>query len=292
MENKFPDSELILNPDGSVYHLNLLPEDISDTVITVGDPDRVSVVSKFFDRIELKKQKREFITHTGIYKGKRITVLSTGIGTDNIEIVFNELDALVNIDLKKRIPKEKTTSLRIIRIGTSGALQADIPTDAFVFSLFGLGFDGLMNFYDHQNTSDENDLLESFISHFGNFKKIARPYLYASSSELEKTISDGMVKGITATCPGFYAPQGRVLRYRLEFPDFLEKLNSFRSKDLRITNFEMETSAMCGLASLLGHKTCSVNAIVANRFNKNHTKNAERTMDNMIETVLTRLSKS
>jgi len=217
-------------------------------------------------------------------------VVSTGIGTDNIDIAFNELDALANIDLKNRCAKEKHTSLQIVRIGTSGALHADILCDSFVFSLFGLGFDGLMNFYKWKNSEDEKKLFKQFMDYFHETENIAKPYLFSSSKMLEQKISGGMIKGITATWPGFYAPQGRVLRYELAHPDMIERLSGFREGNLRITNFEMETSAMCGLARILGHHTCSVNAIVANRITKEHTLKGEETMNRMIETVLDRLA--
>lgn len=290
MKKQLSPSELILNTDGSVYHLHLLPEDLGEYILTVGDPDRVASVSKFFDKIEVRKQKREFITHTGTYNGKRFTVLSTGIGTDNIDIAFNELDALVNIDLKNRSIKDQLTSLKIIRLGTSGALHADIAPDSFVVSEYGLGFDGLMNFYKLAPNEDESRVLSSFNAHFGNAETIAKLYLFGTSPSLVKQLGEGMLKGITATCSGFYAPQGRVLRYELAYPELIDKISSYRDGDLRVTNFEMETSAMCGLARLLGHETCSVNAIVANRITGAFTNKAEETMDRMIQTVLDRLA--
>jgi uridine phosphorylase len=256
----------------------------------VGDPGRVATVSKFFDTIEVRKQKREFITHTGTYKGKRITVLSTGIGTDNIDIAFNELDALVNIDLKNRRIKDEMTSLKIIRLGTSGALHADLPPDSFVISQFGLGFDGLMNFYKLTPNAEEARVLSAFNKQFGTAETIAKLYLFGTSTALVELLGKDMFKGITATCSGFYAPQGRVLRYELAYPELIDKISAFRDGDLRVTNFEMETSAMCGLARLLGHETCSVNAIVANRITGEFTNKAEETMDRMILTVLERLT--
>ncbi|MCX6291716.1 MAG: nucleoside phosphorylase [Bacteroidetes bacterium] len=289
--NKIPESELILNDDNSVYHLNLQPEELAHTVINVGDPDRVAMVSRFFDKIEFRKQKREFVTHTGTYKGKRITVLSTGIGTDNIDIVYNELDALVNIDLGKRTIKEKLTSLNLVRIGTSGSLQTDIPVDGFVFSQFGLGLDGLMNFYKFENTEEEKTIIESFRKHYIGQGILPQSYLVRSSSKLESALSDGMFKGITASCSGFYAPQGRVLRYELAFPDVIDRLTSFKSGNHLITNFEMETGAMYGLAKILGHHCCSINAIVANRKTKEHTHKGDETMNQLIELVLDRLAK-
>ncbi|MBK6445612.1 MAG: nucleoside phosphorylase [Bacteroidetes bacterium] len=289
--SKIPESELILNPDFSVYHLNLLPEDISDTVINVGDPDRVALVSKFFDKIETKKQKREFVTHTGMYKGKRITVISTGIGTDNIDIVYNELDALVNINLRERTIKEKLSSLNLIRIGTSGSLQEEIPVDGFVFSSFGMGLDGLLNFYKLMNDAEEQDIVVAFRKHYPNHGILPQSYIARCSEKLENALSEGMFKGITASCSGFYAPQGRILRYELARPDFIPTLNSFKHGNHRITNFEMETGAMYGLAKILGHHCCSINAIVANRINNKHTHKGEETMNNLIETVLDRLAK-
>ena len=288
--NKIPESELILNSDNSVYHLNLLPHEIADTVINVGDPDRVAIVSKFFSSIEIKKQKREFVTHTGVYKGKRITVLSTGIGTDNIDIVYNELDALANIDLEKREIKEKLTSLNLIRIGTSGSLQKDIPVDSFVFSKFGLGLDGLLNFYKLINDDEENEIIQAFRIHYPNEGILSLPYIARCSDKLEEKLSTGMFKGMTASCSGFYAPQGRVLRYELARPNFIETLHSFEFSGNRITNFEMETGAMYGLAKILGHQCCSINAIVANRITNEHTHKGEETMNAMIETVLDRIA--
>jgi uridine phosphorylase len=289
--NKIPESELILNADNSVYHLNLHPHDISDTIINVGDPDRVAMVSKFFQKIEVKKEKREFVTHTGIYNKKRITVLSTGIGTDNIDIVYNELDALCNIDLEKRVIKEKLNSLNLIRIGTSGSLQENIPVDGFVYSQFGLGLDGLLNFYKLPNTAEESSIIGAFRNHYLGQGVLAKPYLVKSSQKLEDALSDGMHKGITASCSGFYAPQGRVLRYELAFPEVIDRLTSFAYQNYRVTNFEMETGAMYGLARILGHHCCSINAIVANRITKQHTHKGDEVMNNLIETVLDRIAK-
>jgi uridine phosphorylase len=285
---QIPETELILNSDGSVYHINLLPEDISDTIINVGDPDRVIMVSDFFDRIELKKQKREFVTHTGTYKGKRLTVISTGIGTDNIDIVYNELDALVNIDLKTRTVKERKTSLNLIRVGTSGSLRENIAPDDFVFSKFGLGLDGLLNYYQYSNSETEKKIVEAFRNHYPVNKGMPSPYLFSCSSSLEEKLSAGMAKGITASCSGFYAPQGRVLRYRLAMPEMINLLTSFEYNGNCITNFEMETGAMYGLASVLEHNCCSVNVIVANRITKKHTHRSEERMRELIETVLER----
>ena len=286
---QIPESELILNKDGSVYHLNLLPEDLANIVINVGDPDRVSMVSGYFDKIELKKQKREFVTHTGTYKGKRITVLSTGIGTDNIDIVYNELDALVNIDLKSRTIKPQLTALNLVRIGTSGSLQADIPVDSFVCSEYGLGLDGLLNFYELQNDEDEKTIIEAFRKHYPNLGVFPESYLAKASTLLVNKLSEGMFKGITASCSGFYAPQMRELRLKPSRPYMIDKLSSFSSGKNRVTNFEMETGAMFGLAKLLGHHCCAVNLIVANRIAQQYSKNAEAKMQEMIQVVLDRV---
>ena len=287
---QIPESELILNKDGSVYHLNLLPEDLSNIVINVGDPDRVNMVSSYFDTIELKKHKREFVTHTGRYKGKRITVISTGIGTDNIDIVYNELDALVNIDLRTRIIKEQLTPLHLVRIGTSGSLQEDIPVDSFVCSSFGLGLDGLLNFYVLENDEEEDTMIHTFRNHFPNEGIFPQSYLARASSKLVDLLSPDMFTGITASCSGFYAPQMRQLRLAPSRMDLIDKLNSFQYKEHRITNFEMETGAMYGLARLMGHHCCSVNVIVANRIAQQYSKNHEESMHQLIQLTLDRLS--
>lgn len=285
---KLSEADLIINPDGSIYHLNLLPEDIADTVITVGDLDRVSEISKHFDFIEIKKGKREFITHTGYLGKKRITVLSTGIGTDNIDIVFNELDALVNIDFTTREIKKELKSLDIIRIGTSGAVQADIPMGTILASSFGLGFDALMNYYMHQIYGDEHSLLDSIKSHFSHIKGI-HPYLTAADQGLLQTIGKGMEQGITATAPGFYAPQGRQVRAKNAVPDFISQLNSFEEGKARITNLEMETAGIYALAKTLGHKALSVNAILASRVKFEFSSTPEKIVEKAIKMVLERL---
>lgn len=261
---KISESDLIINPDGSIYHLNLLPGDIADTVITVGDPDRVGEVSKYFDKIEFKKGKREFIAHTGYVGKKRITVLSTGIGTDNIDIVINELDALVNVNFETREIKKELTSLNIIRIGTSGAVQPDIPMGTILASSYGLGMDALMNYYLQQLSGDEQLLMDDIKGHFGHLKNI-HPYLTAASETLLNTIGKDMAKGITITAPGFYAPQGRIVRAKNAVPDFIGLINSFKSNQYRITNLEMETAGIYALAKVLGHRALSINAILASR---------------------------
>lgn len=285
---KISESDLIINPDGSIYHLNLLPGDIADTVITVGDPDRVGEVSKYFDQIEFKKGKREFITHTGYIGKKRVTVLSTGIGTDNIDIVFNELDALVNIDFETREVKKELTSLNIIRIGTSGAVQPDIPMGTILASTHGLGMDALMNYYLQQLSGDEQLILNDVKTHFGHLKNI-NPYLTAADESLLNTIGKDMAHGITITAPGFYAPQGRIVRAKNAVPDFIGLINSFRSYQHRITNLEMETAGIYALAKVLGHKALSVNAILASRVKFEFSNEPNKIVEQAIKTVLERI---
>ena len=282
-------SELILNPDGSIYHLNLRPENIADNIIFVGDQDRVDKISKHFDSIEFTTQKREFKTTTGTYKKKRFSVISTGIGPDNIDIVLNELDALVNIDLETRQPKEKVTSLNIVRIGTSGSLQADIPVDSFVVSSHGLDLNGLLHSYQIDEISNL-EIENAFVAHTNWSSKKAHPLVIKNSSELENKItSEKTYKGITATAGGFYGPQGRVLRLALQDPDLNHKIDSFHFKEDRITNLEMETSAIYGLSKLLGHKACSINAIIANRANGTFSENPGKVVADLIEYTLEKL---
>ncbi|MGA9649705.1 MULTISPECIES: nucleoside phosphorylase [Pedobacter] len=285
---KIAESDLIINPDGSIYHLNLLPGDVAATVITVGDPDRVGEVSKYFDSIEFKKGKREFVTHTGLVGNKRVTVLSTGIGTDNIDIVFNELDALVNIDFETREVKKELTSLNIIRVGTSGAVQPDVPMGTILASSFGLGMDALMNYYVHDLSGDERSLLDDIKTHFGHLKNI-NPYLTAASDTLLNTIGKDMAKGITITAPGFYAPQGRQVRAKNAVPNFIKLINSFKSNQNRITNLEMETAGIYALAKVLGHKALSVNAILASRVNLEFSNEPNKIVEQAIKMVLERI---
>ncbi|MCX2585680.1 nucleoside phosphorylase [Pedobacter sp. MR22-3] len=285
---KIAESDLIINPDGSIYHLNLLPGDIADNIITVGDPDRVSDVSKYFDRIEYKKGKREFITHTGYVGEKRITVISTGIGTDNIDIVFNELDALVNIDFNTRQVKEKLTSLNIIRVGTSGAVQPDLPMGTILASSYGLGMDALMNFYLSEPSAEENELLTAVQLHFSHLKKV-NPYLTSASKTLLNTIGKGLPQGITMTAPGFYAPQGRMVRAKNAVPDFIKLINSFNNGQQRITNLEMETAGIYALAKVLGHQALSINAILASRVKFEFSQTPNQIVDQAIRLVLERI---
>ena len=279
------ESDLILNPDGSIYHLNLLPEDIADTIITVGDPDRVEEVSKRLDSIELKKGKREFITHTGFLGKKRITITSTGIGTDNIDIVLNELDALVNIDLSTRLAKKELKSLNIIRIGTSGTLQDDIPVDSILVSEFGLGLDALMNYYFHQVSGDEHMLLDEIKAYFHHIKGIT-PYITAADETLLNQVGNKLQRGITITAPGFYAPQGREVRAQNSIPNLIQLFKAFRAGKYRITNLEMETAGIYALAKVLGHKALSVNAILASRVRFEFSSNPQRIVEKTIDHVL------
>ncbi|MGB5430126.1 nucleoside phosphorylase [Eudoraea sp.] len=283
-------SELILNADNSIYHLNLLPEDLAETVIVVGDQNRVPLVSKYFDTLELEKGKREFITHTGMLNGMRISVVSTGIGTDNIDIVMNELDALVNIDLETRTIKEDKTSLDIVRIGTSGGIQPDIDTDSFLLSDYAIGFDNVLHFYESEHIQYPEIQL-AFIDHmaWSVFKSI--PYVVKSDLQLtEKLRSDRVISGFTGTNVGFYGPQGRRLRLLLEDNDLNAKLSSFEYKGMRITNMEMETSAIYGLAKLLGHRAASMNCILANRSTGQFSNDPVKTIDSLIKYTLEKLT--
>ena len=282
------ESELILNPDGSVYHLNLKPEHIANTIIFVGDQDRVTKISKHFDVIEFETQKREFKTHTGTYKGKRLTVLSTGIGPDNIDIVMNELDALVNIDFTTRKPKDKLTELKIIRIGTSGSLQKDVPVDSFVLSTYGLDLNGMLHFYKIDGLTNP-EMEDAFMKHTNWNSNKARPIIFNNSKSLEKIFDTEVHKGLTATAGGFYGPQGRVLRLPLEDETLNNKMDNFNYNGVRITNFEMETAVIYGMSKLLGHHALSLNAIIANRPNGTFSKDPGLTVERLITYTLNKL---
>jgi uridine phosphorylase len=258
-------ADLLINPDGSIYHLALRPEQVADTVIIVGDPGRVTLISEHFDTIESRTLNREFVTHTGTFRGKRISVLSSGIGTDNIDIVMNELDALVNIDLATRQVKPDHHTLNVIRLGTSGAIQPDIPVGAFALSTHGLGLDNLMHYYETGKDTLDLAMADAFMEHTGWKNNHSTPYFVKGSAELLKKFEKGTVKGITVTAPGFYGPQGRILRLGLADPDLNEKIRTFRYGEERIINFEMETSALYGLGNLLGHRVMTVCALIANR---------------------------
>ena len=281
-------SELILNPDGSIYHLNLLPEDIADTIITVGDQDRVDKISRFFDTVEVQKQKREFKTHTGTYRGKRLTVLSTGIGPDNIDIVMNELDALVNINFNTRTIREEKKSLTIVRVGTSGSLQAEIPVGSFVAAEMGLGFDNLLHFYKELKSINDLAFTEAFIKHTHWNSDNSKPYAIAGDASLREkfTKRNDFFEGVTATNVGFYGPQGRVLRLAVQDTDLNDKVASFNFEGKKITNFEMETAAIYGMASLLGHKALSLNAIIANRADGTFSEDPKKDISTLISRTL------
>ena len=283
------ESELILNPDGSVYHLNLLPEHIADTIITVGDPDRVPGVTKYFESIEFSTHKREFHTQTGVYKGKRMTVISTGIGTDNIDIVFNELDALVNIDLKTRTINKIHKSLDIVRIGTSGSIQKNIGIDTFVISEKACGFDSLLHFYNSKHIQ-QTDVSDALIAHTDWSEDKSKPYVVTADKALfAKLESNQTTKGFTATNVGFYGPQGRILRLSIQDNDLNDKLATFSYNNQAITNLEMETAGIYGLAGLLGHRTVSMNAIIANRATGEFSKDPKLVVENLIQYTLDKL---
>ena len=285
---KISETDLILNPDGSVYHLNLLPKHISDTIITVGDPSRVYKVSQYFDDIDFEMNKREFITHVGRYKGKKVTVISTGIGTDNVEIFLTELDALVNIDLKTREPKSRKKKLKIVRVGTSGALQEDIPLGSHLASNYAVGLDNLMQFYDLPMDDFENKIAADIQS---KASLPFKPYVVSCSETLKEQIGFDMISGNTVTTPGFYAPQGRIVRAQSKMPKLLDDLNYYHNKsnDFWLTNFEMETAGYYAMARLLGHEVLSVNAIIANRIKSKFSKDPDKVIDSLIKKVLERI---
>lgn len=284
------ESELILNPDGSIYHLNLKPEHIAKTIIFVGDQDRVSKVTSHFDSIEYKTQKREFKTHTGTYKGKRISVISTGIGPDNIDIVLNELDALVNIDFKSKTTKDKLTTLNIIRIGTSGALQPNIPIDSFLISAHALDINGMLHFYNIEDIENP-DIQNAFIKQTGWSKNKSKPIVISSSSNLKGRFKSNITyEGLTVTAGGFYGPQGRILRLGLQDLNLNSKMDAFEYKGTKITNLEMETSAIYGLSKLLGHEAISLNAIIANRANGTFSKKPNKVIEDLILYTLNKIT--
>lgn len=283
-------AELILNDDGSIYHLNLRPEDIATHIITVGDPDRVAEVSKHFDLIELKKGKREFLTHTGTFNRKRISVISTGIGTDNIDIVLNELDALVNIDFETRTVRSNRIRLKIVRVGTSGAVQPDIPIDSFLMSRFAIGFDGLLHFYKNDFTAHQG-FEDAFMAQTNWSGSKARPYVVEFDSDLGAHFIENHIRlGITATNTGFYGPQGRSLRLATSDEDFIKNLADFNYENKRITNLEMETSGIYALSKLLGHQAVSLNCILANRATGEFSENPAKSVEELIKFVLQKLT--
>ncbi|MCB9186385.1 MAG: nucleoside phosphorylase [Flavobacteriales bacterium] len=287
---RIAESELVLNENGSVYHLNLLPENIADTIILVGDQGRVGKISQYFDVLEYSGQKREFLTHTGRIGSKRLSVLSTGIGTDNIDIVINELDALVNIDLDSRTARSETKSLNLIRLGTSGSLQEDLPVDSFLLSTHGIGFDGVLNYYAVSREIEDAELTDEFVRQMNWHEDFPRPYIVKGSEKLFDLLKDGTHHGMTATANGFYGPQGRQLRLKARVADLNERLMKFNYNGHRITNFEMETSALFGLGKALGHECATVCAIIANRFRKEYSKNHDLSVEQLIGFVVDRLT--
>jgi uridine phosphorylase len=283
-------SELILNLDGSIYHLALQPEQVAHKIIVAGDPDRIATISAKFDSIECKVQNREFITHTGTFNGQRVTAMATGIGTDNIDIVLNELDALVNCNLQERTVKEQLTSLEIVRIGTCGSIQEHVPADQIVVSTHAIGLDGLMNFYDFEMDAEESKMFEEFKSQTEWRDRFNKPYLVKGSSDLIERIGKGFHPGVTMTANGFYAPQGRRLRLLPRHPKVNEDLRKFKFEGNMIVNYEMETSALYGLSKLMGHKACTVCAVVANRYANSFSDDYKPVMNKLIDDVLERLT--
>ncbi len=288
---EFRESELIINKDGSIFHLHLLPEDIADTILLVGDPGRVDVIASFFDNIELKKQNREFYTITGSFRGKRISVLSTGIGTDNIDIVVNELDAIANINLKTRTANKEHRTLNLIRIGTSGSLQEDIPVDSFLMSKRSVGFDGLLNYYADRNSVSDLEFEEALKKHLDWNKLLPSPYVVDASKELiDKLKGDNIIQGINISASGFYGPQGRQLRLPIIDKDINDKIETFKFQGQKITSYEMESSAIFGLSKLLGHNAITICAIIANRCKKEYSKDYKPVIKELVKTVLERLT--
>ena len=279
-------SELIINDRGAIYHLNVRPEEIADTIITVGDPERVASVSKYFDRVEHKLAHREFITHTGYIGQKRISVLSTGIGPDNIDIALNEIDALANINFDTRTINDQKKSVSIIRMGTCGSLQGEVGVNELVAGTHGLGIDNVLHFYEKENNEEEEAILAAFDEHTKISAHKIQPYIATASAGLLKHFTEGYSHGITVTCPGFYGPQGRILRLPLKMPNLVDQMTSFKYGQHRIANFEMETSAIYGLCNLLGHQCLSINVIIANRVKKEYSKDMGKAVDHMIQKSL------
>ncbi len=284
--NPIAESELIINSRGAIYHLDVRPDEIAHNIITVGDPARVNEVSKYFDSVDVKRHHREFVTHTGYLNKKRISVVSTGIGTDNIDIVLNELDALVNIDFSTRTINNKLKQLNIVRIGTSGSLQANVPVDSFVASTHAIGIDNLMNFYLQENNEEEKQLLHAFITQTQLHGRFSQPYIARASMSLIKHFIKDYHQGITVTCPGFYGPQGRVLRLGISHPQLNQRFTGFEFGHHRITNFEMETAGIYGLGNALHHHCLSLSAIVANRIHKNFSADGNASVENLIKKTL------
>ncbi len=287
---RIEESELIINDDGSVFHLHLKPGEVADTIILVGDPARVELVASFFDSVDVEKENREFVSKTGMINRNRVTVVSTGIGTDNIDIVLNELDALVNIDFETRMVKSKLTSLNLVRIGTSGSLQKELPVDSWVLSEKAIGFDGLLNFYAGRDTISDLEFERAFTSDMDWNNQLAAPYVVNAGSELVKKLEgEGITKGVNISSPGFYGPQGRVMRLNLADSELNNKITDFRFKSYKITNYEMECSALYGLSALMGHQAATVCAIIANRLAGTYSEDYKSIIKLLVETVLSRL---
>lgn len=284
--HKIGESELIITDKGTIYHLDIAPEQLGNTVLLVGDPTRVTSVSKHFDKILYKAQHREFVTHTGLVGKKKITVVSTGIGTDNIDIVINELDALCNIDFKNRSIKQQLNSLNIIRLGTCGALQAETPIDSIIASSYAIGIDNLMHYYPMHNNTDEQFILHEFNMHTRLQNTPITPYIIEASIHVRKHFGNQFLHGITVTTPGFYGPQARVLRAPLSYPNLIDSLTTFSSRNMQVLNLEMETSALYGLCRVLNHNCMSVSTVINNRIRKTFTSNMKSSIDHMIQQVL------
>ena len=292
MEKAIPASQLVLNNEGAVYHLGLHPEELADDVILVGDPGRVDMIASFFDTIEVRRQNRELWSRTGHYKGKRITVLSTGMGTDNLDIVMNELDTLANIDLKTRMPKEEHRALNLIRLGTSGALQEDIPVeDSYVATRYAIGLDGLIYFYAKNKDVNEIAMRDAFIEQMDYPKDLPMPYVVEGSKELFDRLGEGYFQGLTATAPGFYGPQGRELRMGLAYPENNRKMENFKYQGWRICNFEMESSALYGLGKMMGHHCLTICAVIANRVSEKFCTDYHPYVKKLVVNTLERLAK-
>ena len=292
MNQPIPASQLVLNSEGAVYHLNLHPDQLADDVLLVGDPGRVELVASFFDKIEVERQNREFVIRTGYFNGKRITVLSTGMGTDNLDIVMNELDTLANIDLKTRMPKEEHRTLNLIRLGTCGALQPDIEVeDSYVATRYAIGLDGLIYFYENNREVNEIAMRDAFIGQMDYPKDLPLPYVVGCSNELFDRLAQGYYQGVTATAPGFYGPQGRTLRMRLAYPELNSKIESFSYQGWRVCNFEMESSALYGLGKMMGHNCLTICVAIANRVTEKFATDYHPYVKKLVLNTLERLSK-
>ena len=291
MNQPIPESQLVLNSEGAVYHLNLHPDQLADDVLLVGDPGRVELIASFFDKIEVKRQNRELVTRTGYYNGKRITVMSTGMGTDNLDIVMNELDALANIDLKTRMPKEGHRSLNLIRIGTCGALQPEIEVeDSYVATRYAIGLDGLLYFYGKNEEVNNVAMRDAFIKQMDYPKDLPLPYVVEGSKELFDRLAQGYYQGLTATAPGFYGPQGRTLRMNLAYPEHNRKIESFNYQGWRVCNFEMESSALYGLGKMMGHNCLTICVAIANRVTEKFASDYHPYVKKLVINTLERLS--